>query len=119
MCRKRGKLLALARVPQFNATSAITRGNRSPVWRKRHALDPLLMALECDTLFAGVKVADLRRDGYWGGNAAPAEIGGSLGITTDNGTCPSGDDTWGRMLDRRLFGLNDTNNSGATANYSS
>lgn len=62
---------------------------------------------------------DLRRAGYWGGNAAPAEITGSLGIATDNGTCPSGDDSWGRMLDRRLFGLNDSNNSGATSNYSS
>ena len=62
---------------------------------------------------------DLRRAGYMGGNASPAEITGSLGFVSDNGTCPAGDDTWVRMVDRRIFGLNDTNNGGATSNYSS
>ncbi|MFV1973438.1 MAG: PilW family protein [Thiohalobacterales bacterium] len=54
--------------------------------------------------------ADLRRAGYWGGNAQIEDISGSLGIVADNGTCPtnSGDTSWGRMIDRRITGLNDT-----------
>lgn len=51
--------------------------------------------------------ADLRRAGYWGGNAQIGDITGSLGIENDNGTCPN-DTTWGRMIDRRVTGLNDT-----------
>jgi type IV pilus assembly protein PilW len=51
--------------------------------------------------------ADLRRAGYWGGNAQIGDITGSLGTENDNGTCPN-DTTWGRMLDRRVTGLNDT-----------
>jgi type IV pilus assembly protein PilW len=51
--------------------------------------------------------ADLRRTGYWGGNAQVDDISGSLGIVADNGTCPN-DTTWGRMLDRRITGLNET-----------
>lgn len=50
---------------------------------------------------------DLRRAGYWGGNAQIEDITGSLGPVNDNGTCPT-DTTWGRMLDRRITGLNDT-----------
>ena len=54
--------------------------------------------------------ADLRRAGYWGGNAQIADINGSLGIVDDDGTCPntSGNTSWGRMIDRRITGLNDT-----------
>jgi len=54
--------------------------------------------------------ADLRRAGYWGGNAQVGDIDGSLGLVADNGSCPntSGDTSWGRMLDRRITGLNDT-----------
>jgi type IV pilus assembly protein PilW len=51
--------------------------------------------------------ADLRRAGYWGGNAQVADISGSLGIVADNGSCPN-DTTWGRMIDRRITGMNDT-----------
>lgn len=70
--------------------------------------------------------ADLRRAGYWGGNSQVDDISGSLGIVADNGTCPntSGDTTWGRMLDRRITGLNDTSAgyacipvSGSTGRY--
>lgn len=50
---------------------------------------------------------DLRRAGYWGGNAQVGDIEGTLGIVDDNGTCPT-DTSWGRMLDRRITGLNDT-----------
>ncbi|MEA2095005.1 MAG: PilW family protein [Pseudomonadota bacterium] len=51
--------------------------------------------------------ADLRRAGYWGGNAQIEDISGSLGTVDDNGSCPT-DTTWGRMIDRRVTGLNDT-----------
>jgi type IV pilus assembly protein PilW len=51
--------------------------------------------------------ADLRRAGYWGGNAQIEDISGSLGTVDDNGSCLT-DTTWGRMIDRRVTGLNDT-----------
>jgi type IV pilus assembly protein PilW len=54
-----------------------------------------------------VMTADLRRAGYWGGNAQVEDIGGNLGSLDDNGTCPD-NTTWGRMIDRRITGLNDT-----------
>jgi len=51
---------------------------------------------------------DLRRAGYLGGNAAPGAITGSLGITPDDGTCATGNTSWGRMLERRILGLDHT-----------
>lgn len=51
--------------------------------------------------------ADLRRAGYWGGNADISQITGTLGTTDDDGTCATGDTTWSRMIDRRIYGLND------------
>ncbi len=53
---------------------------------------------------------DLRRAGYWGGNAQVEDISGSLGSVADNDSCPNspGDTSWGRMIDRRITGLNDT-----------
>ncbi|MCK5383493.1 MAG: PilW family protein [Gammaproteobacteria bacterium] len=70
-----------------------------------------------------VLTADLRRAGYWGGNAQIDYISGSLGSLDDNGTCPN-DTTWGRMIDRRISGLNDTSigyacipTSGTTGKY--
>lgn len=69
-------------------------------------------------------VADLRRAGYWGGNVNVTAIDGSLGLAATNDTCPTGDTSWGRMLERRIYGLNEakTNyacipNSGATNGY--
>lgn len=70
--------------------------------------------------------ADLRRAGYRGGNAQIGDINGSLGSISDNGTCPnnSNDTSWGRMIDRRITGLNDTSagyacipTSGTTGKY--
>ena len=70
--------------------------------------------------------ADLRRAGYRGGNAQIGDISGSLGSLANNGTCPdnSGDTSWGRMIDRRITGLNDTSagyacipTSGTTGKY--
>lgn len=51
---------------------------------------------------------DLRRAGYFGGNADIANITGTSGIIASTNTCPN-DTTWGRMLERRIIGLNDTN----------
>ena len=67
---------------------------------------------------------DIRRAGYWGGNAQIDEIeGGTLAQLDDDGTCVN-DNTWGRMLDRRIYGLNNANagyacvpNNGATNGF--
>jgi len=52
---------------------------------------------------------DLRRAGYLGALQGPAAIGGTEGAVAENATCPADDNSWGRMLDSRIFGLNDTN----------
>ena len=51
---------------------------------------------------------DLRRAGYMGALAGHAPIGGTEGEAPENGTCPDDDTSWGRMLGKRIFGLNDT-----------
>ncbi len=48
---------------------------------------------------------DLRRAGYWGGNADATQIMGDPGREEPDGTCT--DDDWGRMVERRVFGVND------------
>ena len=57
---------------------------------------------------------DLRRVSYWGGNADIGLISGTetgdvgMGsIVHDNGSCDA-DNTWGRMLDRPIYGKNNT-----------
>ncbi len=58
-----------------------------------------------------VLAQDLRRAGYIGGNADISQIQpGTLDppLIAPAGTCVV-DTTWGRMLGRRVFGLNDTN----------
>ena len=40
-----------------------------------------------------------------------AGIGGTTAEVADDGTCPTGNNNWGRMLSSRIFGLNDTNTS--------
>ncbi len=52
---------------------------------------------------------DLRRAGYMGDLEGITAIGGTEGQVVDNGTCLTTDNTWGRMLDSRVFGLNNTN----------
>jgi len=52
---------------------------------------------------------DARRASYWGGNADIGLITGTAGIVDDDGTCSSADNSWGRMLDRPVFGKNNTN----------
>ena len=63
-------------------------------------------------------MSDMRRAGYFGGNADILNITGSSGIVAANNTCPN-DSTWGRMLGRRIIGMND-DNTGYTCitNYS-
>jgi type IV pilus assembly protein PilW len=49
---------------------------------------------------------DLRRAGYWGGNADISEITGTQAHFTETGTCS--DNTWARMLSHRIFGKDDS-----------
>lgn len=59
---------------------------------------------------------DLRRAGYYGGNVENIpgttldfdEVAGTLGEQDEDFTCPTGNTNWGRMLDLRILGLNDT-----------
>jgi type IV pilus assembly protein PilW len=59
---------------------------------------------------------DLRRAGYYGGNVDNNtgtsldfnEVAGTLGKQDEDFTCPTGNTNWGRMLDLRILGLNDT-----------
>lgn len=50
---------------------------------------------------------DLRRAGYMGGNGDINAINGTLGPTTVADSCNTGDTTWGRMIGRRIFGIDD------------
>jgi type IV pilus assembly protein PilW len=53
---------------------------------------------------------DVRRAGFWGGNAditaIDDHVGGTGKVATDDGTCT--DANWARMLTHRIFGKNDT-----------
>ncbi|MGB7934102.1 MAG: PilW family protein [Gammaproteobacteria bacterium] len=53
---------------------------------------------------------DVRRAGFWGGNAditaIDDHVGGTGKVATDDGTCT--DVNWARMLTHRIFGKNDT-----------
>lgn len=51
---------------------------------------------------------DLRRAGYWGGNADVSAVTGTEGTFTPAATCATDNNTWARMLDQRIFGLNQT-----------
>ena len=52
---------------------------------------------------------DLRRAGYYNGNADTASMGGSAPPVAAANSCNTGDSTWGRMIERQVFGLDDTN----------
>ena len=56
-----------------------------------------------------VVAQDARRTSYWGGNADIGLISGTEGMKADDGTCKTSDNSWGRMLDRPVFGKNNTN----------
>jgi type IV pilus assembly protein PilW len=50
---------------------------------------------------------DLRRAGYWGGNADITAIGGTQAHFAEDGNCGSGNINWAFMLDKKVFGLDD------------
>ena len=50
--------------------------------------------------------ADIRRAGYFGGNAV-SDFEGSLGEAASASACVSGTTTWGRMVGQPTFGVND------------
>ena len=51
---------------------------------------------------------DLRRAGYWGGNADINEISGTQTRLAEDGSClGSGNTDWSLMLNRKIFGLDD------------
>ncbi len=54
-------------------------------------------------------VTDLKRAGYMGGNSDIGSILGSEGSTAVTVNCPTGDTSWGRMIEQPVFGLDDTN----------
>ena len=51
---------------------------------------------------------DLRRAGYWGGNADITTITGTLAQVAEAGTCAEASTNWARSLDKKVFGLNDS-----------
>jgi type IV pilus assembly protein PilW len=56
----------------------------------------------------GVISQDIRITGYWGGNADVSGVIGSEPRVSPAATCNTGDNTWARMIERRIFGLNHT-----------
>ena len=52
---------------------------------------------------------DIRRAGYLGGNADTTLVGGSQGVAPVAESCGTADNSWGRMIDQPVFGLDDTN----------
>jgi type IV pilus assembly protein PilW len=61
---------------------------------------------------------DLRRAGYWGGNRDPFQILGVPGRDNGADACAAGSDSWARMVQRRVFGLNDGSAGyGCATNY--
>jgi type IV pilus assembly protein PilW len=56
---------------------------------------------------------DLRRAGYWGGNADVTSFAGSSvaliePVAANFNTCPTSDTTWARLLQQRAFGLDES-----------
>lgn len=52
---------------------------------------------------------DLRRAGFFNGNAGIEAIGGTAPPVTVELTCNTSNNSWGRMTKQSIFGLNDTN----------
>ena len=75
----------------YSATEQITRLNENG----RTAVDLL--------------VTGLRRAGYRGGNSDISTIVGTLPPVTPAATCADDDDSWGRMIARGVYGINDAN----------
>ncbi len=80
--------------------------------RSYTALDTLARLQENGRYVVDTLARDLRRAGYWGGNAditAPATAGTEGPYTPPDNSCNTGDTTWGRMVDRRVFGIDGGN----------
>jgi type IV pilus assembly protein PilW len=54
-------------------------------------------------------ITDLKRAGYMGGNSDVPNIFGTTGRAPPAESCTAANNTWGRMIEQPLFGLNDTN----------
>jgi prepilin-type N-terminal cleavage/methylation domain-containing protein len=77
--------------------------------KKSYAIQDTLGRMQENGRYAmDVLKADLRRAGYWGGNADISTIQGSLGIndTTTEACTTTGQSAWARMLNRGIYGLN-------------
>ena len=53
-------------------------------------------------------VSDMKRAGYVGGNSNVPNISGTTPPVLPAVSCPAGNDTWGRMIEQPVFGMNDT-----------
>jgi type IV pilus assembly protein PilW len=51
---------------------------------------------------------DLRRAGYWGGNIDIEWMYGTEGKATVSDSCNASDNSWGRMVGQRIFGIDDS-----------
>jgi type IV pilus assembly protein PilW len=71
-----------------------------------HAQEDLARMQENGRYAMDLITQDLRRAGYWGGNADATQITGLPGRVAPDGTCTTNDD-WVRMVERRVFGVND------------
>lgn len=76
--------------------------------RSSQAQDDSARMQESGRFAFNMLMQDIRRAGYYGGNADTPNITGTSGIIADTNTCPN-DNTWGRMLQRRIIGMNDDN----------
>jgi type IV pilus assembly protein PilW len=54
-------------------------------------------------------VTDLKRAGYLGGNSNFETVAGTAAPVTPDTTCATGNNTWGRMVEDPVFGINDSN----------
>ena len=66
-------------------------------------------------------MTDIRRAGYFGGNATVGSVSGSEGIAPPARNCLTTDTSWGRMIERAFYGLNDAlshnDKDGLAVNY--
>jgi type IV pilus assembly protein PilW len=51
---------------------------------------------------------DLRRAGFWNGVYRLDNVTGTENKVVPDGSCAAGNTKWGRMIERRIYGLNDT-----------
>lgn len=64
----------------------------------------------------GILMQDLRRAGYYGGNANVEDITGTLGVVAPTNTCPT-NTSWARMLEWPITGLDNGNAYACVGNY--